>query len=68
LGDEGSLDKIKKMFVDGLATKAEYAGARGCQSAVEEMTSPDRDEAFALGLGIGPQDDYYYKMKAVVPN
>ena len=69
LGDEGSLDKIKKMFVNGHATKAEYAGAlRGCQSAVEEMTSPDRDEALALGLHIGSQDDYFDKMKAVVPS
>ena len=69
LGDKGVLDKVKKMFVDGLATKADYAGAlRRCQSAVEEMRSPDRDEALALGLHIGSQDDYFDKMKAVVPS
>ena len=69
LGDGGSLDVVKEMFMDGLATKADCAGAlHGCQSAVEEMRSPDRDEALALGLGIGPQDDYFDKIKAVVPN
>ena len=46
LGHQGSLNNIKKMFIDGLATKADYADAlRGHQSAVEEMRSPDRDEA-----------------------
>jgi len=33
----------------GFATKAEYAAAlRGYQSATEEMSSPDRDEAKAF--------------------
>ena len=46
LGDQDSLNGIKEMFMDGLATKADYADAlRGHQSAVEEMRSPDRDEA-----------------------
>ena len=46
LGDQESVDKVKKMFMDGLATKADYADAlRGHQSAAEEMRSPDRDEA-----------------------
>ena len=46
LGDRDSLDEVKDMFMDGLATKADYADAlRGHQSAVEEMRSPDRDEA-----------------------
>ena len=46
LGDRDSLDEVKDMFMDGLATKAAYADAlRGHQSAVEEMRSPDRDEA-----------------------
>ena len=46
LGDEKSLGNIKGMFMYGLATKANYAESlRGYQSAVEEMRSPDRDEA-----------------------
>ena len=46
LGNQGSLNGIKKMFIHGLATKADYADAlRGHQRAVEEMRSPDRDEA-----------------------
>ena len=51
LGDQGSLDKIKLLFMDGLATKAEYAAAlRGYQNATEEMRSPDREEATILGF------------------
>ena len=46
LGDQDSLNEVKKMFMDGLATKADYADAlRGHQTAVEEMRSSDRDEA-----------------------
>ena len=46
LGYQTSLDDIKELFMDGLATKAEYAEAlRGHQSAVEEMGSADREEA-----------------------
>ena len=49
LGDQDSLNNIKDMFMDGLATKADYAEAlRGHHSAVEEMRSPDRDEARLL--------------------
>ena len=49
LGHQGSLDNIKGLFMDGLATKADYADAlRGYQSAVEEMRSPDREETLAL--------------------
>ena len=49
LGHQTSLDNVKTFFVNGLATKADYAEAlRGHQSAVEEMRSPDRDEALAL--------------------
>jgi len=45
LGDKVALDCVKKLFMDGLATKADYAQAlRGYQNAVEEMRSPDRDE------------------------
>ena len=36
--------------MNGLATKADYAAAlRGYQNAVEEMSSPDRDEAKKMG-------------------
>ena len=46
LGQVGSLKNIKGLFMDGLATKADYTEAlRGHQSAVEEMRSPDREEA-----------------------
>ncbi|EJK71756.1 hypothetical protein THAOC_06776, partial [Thalassiosira oceanica] len=49
MGDKRSIESIKMMFAGGLATK-EYAEAlRGCQDAVEEMKSHDRDEAKRLG-------------------
>ncbi|EJK52958.1 hypothetical protein THAOC_27697 [Thalassiosira oceanica] len=39
LGHEISLGNVKQMFMDGLATKADYARAlRGYQSATEEMS------------------------------
>ncbi|EJK52683.1 hypothetical protein THAOC_28012 [Thalassiosira oceanica] len=45
LGEEDSLNKVKTFFMAGLATKNDYASAlRGHQSAIEEMSSPDRDE------------------------
>ncbi|EJK47335.1 hypothetical protein THAOC_33951 [Thalassiosira oceanica] len=51
LGLDDSLNKVKRLFIDGLATKADYAEAlRGYQSAIEEMSSPDRAEAKALGF------------------
>ena len=51
LGYQGALDSVKRLFMDGLATKADYAEAlRAYQSAVEEMRSPDRDEASALSI------------------
>ena len=51
LGHEKSLNRVKRFFIKGLATKADYAGAlRGYQSAVEEMSSPDRDEAIKVGF------------------
>ena len=50
LGLEESLNNVKSFFEKDLATKADYAAAlRGCQSAIDEMKSPDRDEAKALG-------------------
>ena len=51
LGLQISLDEVKDLFMDGLATKDDYAGAlRGYQSAVKEMSSPDRDEAINAGI------------------
>ena len=52
LGHEISLINVKGMFKHGLATKADYAEAlREHQRAVQEMTSPNREEeAKALGL------------------
>ena len=50
MGYQDALNKVKEMFMKGFATKADYAEAlRGYQSAVEEMRSPDRVEALALG-------------------
>ena len=51
LGHQKSLNGVKTLFMDGLATKDDYVGAlRGYQSAIEEMKSPDRDEAIELGI------------------
>ncbi|EJK66853.1 hypothetical protein THAOC_12181 [Thalassiosira oceanica] len=55
MGHEGSLNTVKRIFMAGIAiaTKADYAAAlRGYQSAIEEMSSPDRDEAKALGHNV----------------
>jgi len=50
LGHEQSLNTVKLCFMNGLATKADYAAAlRGYQHAIKEMSSTDRDEAKALG-------------------
>ncbi|EJK73401.1 hypothetical protein THAOC_04977, partial [Thalassiosira oceanica] len=54
MGDEGSLNYIKKMFMDGHATKGQYAEAlRGFGNAAEEMKSHQRKEAKKLGFGVG---------------
>ena len=51
MGYEVSLNCIKDTFMDGLATKAQYAEAlMGYQHAVEEMKSPQREEAKRLGI------------------
>ena len=51
MGFKESLDEIKKMFANGHATKAQYVeGLKGYQDAVEEMKSPERDEAVTLGV------------------
>ena len=50
-GCKKSMNNIKRFLMTGLATKADYAAAlRGYQSAIEEMKSPDRDEAIELGI------------------
>ncbi|EJK48075.1 hypothetical protein THAOC_33158 [Thalassiosira oceanica] len=49
IGDEDSLNNIKDMSKDGWATKAQYAEALlGYRDAVEEMKSPQREEAKRL--------------------
>ncbi|EJK67450.1 hypothetical protein THAOC_11513 [Thalassiosira oceanica] len=46
MGLKDSLELIQKLFIDGIATKEQYAQAlEGYQVAVEEMKSHDRDEA-----------------------
>ncbi|EJK56740.1 hypothetical protein THAOC_23314, partial [Thalassiosira oceanica] len=51
MGYENSLNAIKKMFMEGRATKAQYAEAlRGYGDAVEEMKSHQREEAKRLGV------------------
>ena len=45
MGFACSLDEIKDMFTEGLATKTQYAEAlKGYRDAIEEMKSPDREE------------------------
>ncbi|EJK58558.1 hypothetical protein THAOC_21306, partial [Thalassiosira oceanica] len=51
MGFEQSLNEIREMFMEGRATKAQYAEAlRGYQAALEEMKSPHREEAKRLGV------------------
>ncbi|EJK71561.1 hypothetical protein THAOC_06983 [Thalassiosira oceanica] len=51
MGYEQSLNNIKVMFKEGQATKAIYAGALlGYRDAVEEMKSPQREDAKRLGV------------------
>jgi len=51
MGYEDSLNVIRDMFKGGLATKVQYVEAlRGYQDAVEEMKSPQREEAKRLGM------------------
>ena len=51
MGYEESLNDIKGMFKEGQATKAQYAEALfGYRDAVEEMKSPQRQEAKRLGF------------------
>ena len=46
MGHQGSVEQVKRAFMAGLATKEQYAEAlKGCEDAVEETKSHDRDEA-----------------------
>ena len=46
MGSALSLENIKDMLTRGLATKTQYAEAlKGFQNALEEMKSPEREEA-----------------------
>ncbi|EJK44256.1 hypothetical protein THAOC_37223, partial [Thalassiosira oceanica] len=50
MGYENSIKAIKEMFMEGVATKEQYAEAlKGYQDALEETKSHDRDEAKRLG-------------------
>ena len=45
-----SVDMVKTMFMEGIASKEQYSEAlKGYQDAVEEMKSHDRDEVKRLG-------------------
>ena len=49
MGHETSVGLIRSMLMDRVATKEQYAHAlKGYQEAVEEMKSPERDEAKAM--------------------
>ena len=51
MGYEKSLNRTKEMFKAGYATNAQYAEAlMGYRDAVEEMKSPQREEAKRLGF------------------
>ncbi|EJK53351.1 hypothetical protein THAOC_27233 [Thalassiosira oceanica] len=51
MGHEKSLNGIKKMFMKGHANKAQYTEALlGYRDAVEEMKSPQREDAKRLGI------------------
>ena len=46
MGNEDSVGEIKELFKEGQATKSQYAEAlKGCRDAMEEMKSPEREEA-----------------------
>ncbi|EJK49743.1 hypothetical protein THAOC_31348 [Thalassiosira oceanica] len=58
MGDEVSLNGIRGLLMDGLATKAQYAEAlRGYQDAVKEVKSPQREEAKRL-RGVEDSNNY----------
>ena len=51
IGHEESLSRIKEMFKQGHATMTQYSEAlKGYQDAMEEVKSPQREEAMRLGV------------------
>ncbi|EJK54309.1 hypothetical protein THAOC_26078, partial [Thalassiosira oceanica] len=61
MGDNSSVDYIKRAFKAGLATKEQYAQAlKGHREALEEMKSHDRDEAKRLRDEQGLRTDYVF--------
>ena len=51
MGDKLAVGNVQQMFVQGLASKEQYAEAlKGYQDAVEETKSPERDEAQAISF------------------
>ena len=66
LGHETALDYVKKMFMLGEATKADYAAAlRGYQSAAQQMRSPDRDEVDKL-IRVSEQNNCFGQLEHVL--
>ena len=52
LGHKASLGAVQRLLKEGIATEKDYAGAlQECEAAVDEMSSPSRDEAKTLGRG-----------------
>jgi len=56
MGNDSSLEMMKRFFQEGFATKQQYAEAlEGYQGSLQEMKSPERDEARAA-LRLIPAD------------
>ena len=59
MGFEESLNAIEEMFTEGHATKAQYSEALlAYRDAVEEMKSPQREEAKRLGIALAEVSKY----------
>ncbi|EJK59118.1 hypothetical protein THAOC_20695 [Thalassiosira oceanica] len=51
LGHTASLDTIKRLLSEGIATEADYTGAlQGYEAAIREMSSPSREDARVMGI------------------
>ena len=56
MGDKESVELIRKIFMKGHATKAQYAEAlRGYQNSLDETKSPQRDRALDILRKLGRQ-------------
>ncbi|EJK44513.1 hypothetical protein THAOC_36935, partial [Thalassiosira oceanica] len=63
MGHKESVEKIKRAFMAGVATKEQYAQAlKGYQYAVEQMKSHNRDEAMLHIANIRYMLNYWYLM------